>query len=405
MKKIATLVGSAALLAASLVPAIAATYNCTNGTTGPFSNNTCSITNTDHISVNNVNDAYIKNDVDAKSDTGHNSASTNTLGGSIKTGNATANVTVSNVANINTTNITSDLAGGAHNVGANSITGPLSDNNAFITNSFDAYLWNSNTAKVKNDVDVKSETGHNDANTNTGPAVINTGDAWLGLLVATHVNDNLNQISGGAGGSGSNTAENSTTGPFSNNTVSLTNRRSATVNNVNDLYVKNDVDAKADSGHNDANKNTLGGLINTGGAAAGVGVNTEGNINSTLVAMGGFTDNFGANSVTGPGGGGKDPNEVFITNSRDVVVDNWNNKCLSHNADDQFGHTVYWEGEWKRDGCDVRDLGVRNDVDVKTETGKNDANTNTGGGDIMSGFADLWQQVLTHMNDTLTQIY
>src|SRR3989344_2463993 len=104
MKKFATIIGSAALFAVALVPAFAASNDCSNSTTGPFSNNTCSILNTDVVTVNNVNDAKISNKVTAKSSTGGNSASYNTLGGNIVTGDATTNVTVSSVANVNTTN-------------------------------------------------------------------------------------------------------------------------------------------------------------------------------------------------------------------------------------------------------------------------------------------------------------
>ena len=401
MKKFATLIGSAALLGLSLVPAIAATNDCSNSTTGPFSNNTCTIKNIDTITVNNVNDARIRNDVDAKANTGGNSASTNTLGGTIKTGDASLNVTVSNVANINTTNITAALAGAAQNIGSNSITGPYSDNSNWIENRFNADVYNSNTADVKNDVEVKSNTGYNDADLNTGPASIDTGNAWLGLLVGTHINDNLTAIRGGAGGAGSNTAENSTTGPFSNNTVDIFNTHIATVNNVNDMRLRNDVEAKANSGKNDANKNTLGGDIETGDAAAGVGVDTEGNINSTLIAMalGGFT-NHGENSVTGPSPENGDPN-VWIENTRTVTVDNWNNKCLSHNADE-----LEWWNRWEHEEeeCEPENIGVFNDVEVKSDTGRNDADLNTGGGSVLSGFADLMQQVLVHMNDTLTEI-
>jgi len=397
LKKFATLVGSAALFAAALVPAIAATNNCTNSTTGPFSNNTCTILNTDNITVNNVNDARIYNDVDARANTGGNSASTNTLGGTIKTGDASLNVTVSNVANVNTTNITSAFAGGAQNVGGNGITGPYSTNRVLLQNTFDSNVYNSNTADIKNDVDVKSNTGYNDANTNTGPASIDTGDAWLGLVVGNHVNDNLTAIRGGAGGAGSNTAENSTTGPFSSNSVDIFNTFAGYVNNVNDMRVKNEVEAYANTGKNDANKNTLGGEIETGDSAAGVGVDTEGNINSTLIAMamGGF-NNHGENSVTGPDG---DDPDILIQNTRTVTVDNWNNKCQSHNAEDLGG---WW---WRDDeGCEVDEIGVKNDVEVKSDTGNNDADTNTGGGSVLSGFADLMQQVLVHMNDTLTEI-
>lgn len=402
MKKFITLAASAALFAAALVPAIAASNDCSNSTTGPFSNNSCTIKNSDKVDVDNVNDAYVVNNVTANSNSGHNEANLNTLGGTIITGDATTNLVVSTVANINTTNITSG-DGNGNNSGTNGITGPYSNNRVWIENESDIDVWNSNTAQVFNDVYADSNTGYNKANTNTGPASISTGDAWLNLAVLNHVNDNYTQIMGGAGG-GNNVAENLTTGPFSRNSVSIKNKNKADVDNVNDMLVENYVDANSNSGYNEAKTNTLGGEIITGGAAAGVGVSTEGNINTTLIAMalGGF-DNYGSNSVTGPAGEGQDP-YVWIENEREVYVDNWNNKCKSHNADDQFGDWVRWGKHWFRKDCDVTDLGVFNDVYADSDTGYNLANTNTGGGGVLSGYADLLQQVLVHMNDSLTEI-
>lgn len=411
MKKFATLIGSAALFAAAIIPAIAASNECTNSTTGPFSNNTCTILNTDNITVNNVNDAQIKNYVKVKSDTGDNSASYNTLGGAVKTGNAASNVTVSNVANINTTNITAALAGSAQNRGGNAITGPYSDNTSFIGNNFQADVYNSNTASVFNKVEVESETGENNADYNTGPASVDTGNAWASLLLGTHTNDSYTQIMGGAGGTGHNFADNSTTGPFSNNTVTLLNNYRAGVANVNDMQVKNFVDVGAETGENTANKNTLGGEVLTGNAFAGAGVNTEGNVNTTLIAMamGGF-DNEGSNSVTGPNGSG-DPNDVYIANTREILVENWNNKCESHNAD-RLDKPLWWR--WFRgsnfintdhkEECDPENLGVLNDVEAESETGENNSDFNTGGGSVESGFAEMLQQVLTHLNDVLVEI-
>lgn len=416
MKKLATLVGSAVLLAVTIVPALAAGNNCENSTTGPLSNNTCTIINKDKVIVNNVNDAQIVNKVSTNANTGYNSASMNTLGGSITTGNATSNVTVGNVANINTTNVTAGLSANGGNNGSNSITGPMSNNTIWLENKQRVEINNSNTATVFNKVDVDSNTGYNAANTNTGPASVTTGDARLGLRVDTHVNDNYNLIQGSAGG-GSNTAENMTTGPLSNNTVSIFNKYKAIVNNVNDLQVKNFVDAEANTGYNEAKTNTLGGSIDTGDSDAGVGVDTEGNINTTRVAMamGGF-DNNGSNSITGPGGEGPDPS-IYIENTRKVEVNNLNNKCESHNADDRFGgrdhhHRGYGEygtyGDDEHDDdkeeCDVNDLGVFNFVESVSDSGNNAANTNTGGGGVVAGFAGLIEQVLTHLNDTLTEI-
>ena len=118
------------------------------------------------------------------------------------------------------------------------------------------------------------------------------------------------------------------------------------------------------------------------------------------MALGGFT-NHGENSVTGPDPDDEQDPKVWIENKREVVVDNWNNKCESHNADD-----LEWWNPWKhrKEECNPDNIGVFNDVEVDSETGDNEANTNTGGGSVMSGFAELMQQVLVHMNDTLTEI-
>lgn len=407
MKKYAILSGTAVLFAATLMPVFATTpsvgNSCVNTTTGPMSTNTCTIKNTSNVTVNNVNDAVVTNDVTAKANTGGNSASSNTLGGVIHTGSATLNTQVQTIANVNTTKISGGPSAGG-NTSGNQITGPGSVNTTWTENTQDVNVLNSNTAEVNNEVDAKANTGYNDADMNTGPGVIDTGSAQVGLTVKNHVNDNLTEIEAGAGGR-SNTAMNDTTGPFSENSVALFNRSHIAVNNVNDMVVGNDVYAKANTGKNDANKNTLGGDIETDLAKVNLGVETQGNINTTKVeaALGGFT-NSGINSITGPGMPGSQDPSIWIENNQNIVVDNWNNKCKSHNAsrlggllDDIFttNPTV---------GCDPADIGVFNEVDAFTDTGKNDANTNTGEGSIVAGISDLLQSVKVHMNDVYTLI-
>lgn len=386
MKKLATLTGSLALLAWTVLPAIAAGNNCSNGTTGPFASNYCTINNSSNVTVNNVNDAQITNNVTARSNTGGNSASYNTLGGAISTGNATLNATVSSVANINTTTVSGGPSA-SNNSGVNDITGPYSDNRIDISNNRNVDVWNSNTATVNNSVNVTANTGDNNADYNTGPASVMTGNAGLRASVGTHVNDSATGISAGAGGTGGNSGANNTTGPFSTDYVTINNTSDVTVNNVNDLIVGNFVDALANSGRNSASYNTLGGAIGTGNAGANVGVNTEGNINTTTISMlmGGFA-NDGSNGVTGP----YSDNRVDLLNSQNILVDNWNNKCESHNAD--------------RLKCDPSDLGVFNYDNDEANTGDNDSDYNTGGGGVATGLADLVKTLLTHLNDTLTII-
>lgn len=387
MKKLATIAGAAALLAATLVPAFAVN-SCSNSTTGPYSNNTCTVNNSSNVTVNNVNDAQIVNTVRSSSTTGNNSASYNTLGGSITTGNATLNASVGSVANVNTTNVTAGFGGG-NNTGVNEITGPFSNNTAYLNNDYRVDVYNSNTATVNNSVNATADTGSNNADYNTGPAIVRTGNAGLGVGVSNHVNDSLTAVALTGGVSGNNTAGNSTTGPFSFNDATVNNAANVAVNNVNDLQIENAVDVAARTGRNSASYNTLGGDITTGNAGAGVGVNSEGNINTTTVAMAmGSFSNDASSSVTGP----ESINSAYINNEKNVIFDNWNNKCQSHNADDRF------------DDCDVNDLGVFNTIDSVTDAGSNVSDNNTGGGSVMAGWASLFQEVLTHLNDNLNMI-
>lgn len=388
MKKLATLVGAAALLAATLGPALGAGNSCGNATTGPGSNNTCTVNNTSTVAVNNVNDAQINNNVRSYSNTGGNSASNNTLGGSIVTGNASNNTTVGTVANVNTNNVTAGFGGG-NNMGLNEVTGPFSNNNAYLNNLYTVAAQNSNTATVNNNVNVTADTGNNSADNNTGPAAITTGNARLDATVGTHVNDNLTRVAL-SGASGNNTAGNSTTGPFSANSALVNNIATVAVNNVNDLIVDNRVDALANTGRNSASNNTLGGDIATGNAASDVLVDTEGNLNwnDVAMAMGGFSNDASSN-VTGP----DSTNLAYINNVKTVVYDNWNNKCKSHNADDQFGNGT-------AGSCDVTDLGIFNDVDSVADAGNSDADNNTGPGSVMAGWASLVESVLSHLNDS-----
>lgn len=387
MKKIAILAGSVALLAATVLPAIAAN-NCDNGTTGPLSTNYCTINNNSSVKVNNVNDAQIRNNVKAEANSGGNSASYNTLGGSVTTSGASLNASVSNAANILTTTISGGPAASG-NSGVNEITGPFSDNRIEVNNTRRVNVYNSNTATVSNRIDARANTGDNAADYNTGPASVDTGSAALAVSLGNHVNDSATAISAGAGGTGGNSGANNTTGPFSTDYVTINNSSSVRVDNVNDLIVRNLVRALANSGFNSASYNTLGGDISSGNASGNVGVDTEGNIITTTIemAMGGAA-NDASNGVTGP----DSDNRVELLNNQNIVVENWNNKCRSHNAN-RLGRK-----------CHPRKLGVFNQDHDVANTGNNASDYNTGGGSVASGLAELVKTLLTHLNDTLTVI-
>ncbi len=371
MKKFISIAGSMAILAASVLPVFALGNNCVNETTGPLSDNFCTVTNTNKVKVENKNDADITNIVHVSANTGENSASMNTLGGSVVSGNASVNAGISNTANVNTTSVSGGPAASG-NVGNNKVTGPDSLNQIDIANSNDVFVENDNDARVFNKVDASVESGENRANKNTGPAYIHSGDADLAVGVVNRVNDSATAVVGGAGGTGGNQATNQTTGPMSDNFVTMTNDSDVTVDNDNDLDVKNKVFAHVDTGDNSASKNTLGGEIRSGNAVGDLGLETKGNINTTSVtsAMGGFA-NVSGNAVTGP----MSLNQETLTNTQDVEVEN-------HNKD-----------------ADVKNIDIDN-----VETGENRANKNTGGGEVLAGMADLVKRICVYVNDSFTVI-
>lgn len=92
-----------ALLFATAVPTFAA--SCRNKNTGRSSVNTCTATvnKTSTITVNN--NGSVVTELTSTVTTGGNTANNNTGGGSIKTGNATANISVNTVMNQTVLNI------------------------------------------------------------------------------------------------------------------------------------------------------------------------------------------------------------------------------------------------------------------------------------------------------------
>ncbi len=369
MKKLISIAGSVALFAATVFPAIAAN-NCVNDTTGPFAANYCTINNTSTVNVTNTNNATVTNNVTARSNSGNNSASYNTLGGAISTGNATLNGTVSTVANINTTTVSGGPAASG-NSGTNNITGPYSDNRNTINNANTNVVNNVNSASVNNSVNVTADSGSNVADYNTGPASVMTGASRLNVSVGNHLNDSATGISAGAGGTGSNSGFNGTTGPFSTDYNTINNTASATVNNVNSLDLSNVLFALSRSGNNSASYNTLGGTIGTGSAAAGVGLSNEGNINTTTVAlnMGGF-GNSGVSDITGP-----------YSDNRNTLLNNFMVSVANPNSSSV----------------------VNLDHDV-ADSGSNVSDYNTAGGGVVAGWSDLVKSILNHLNDTLNVI-
>ena len=253
---------------------------------GSNSDNSVKLKQDADVSVYQDNYANIKNDVDANAKTGGNDANRNTGGDvTIDTGNATTNVTVSNSANANIANVGGDGHNGGGKLDLLVVgNGSKSDNDIRFTADNDTLITQSNDANIRNYVDANAKTGNNDANDNTGGDVsVTTGNAkaWVGV----DNNVNFNMADADCSCVGDTTAKIADNGSDSDNDIKAKLGGDLDVFQTgNDAYIKNDADANAKTGDNDANRNgggVQGGdpMIDTGNATSNTSVDNSGNVN------------------------------------------------------------------------------------------------------------------------------
>lgn len=314
-----------------------------NVLTGPGSTNNADASDSFIVKEANGNDAKLVNDIFLQSSTGGNSASYNTGGGVIKTGNASATGNIVNLANTNinvsqwlfgVVNIFGTLAGniilpkdagssGSTNPGTtvlteNNNTGPQSDNSSNYENTTAATFENNNSAQVTSNVDAIANSGNNSASVNTGGGSVVTGSTdtavsnttiansntvnedgtvwmvivneagkWVGHILGdpwgVNTASNSLPLTTTTGGSGtqsfSTTSQNSATGPLSDNNASFSSVSDETINSTNNAAIENNIKAIADSGNNKASYNTGAGQIETGDAKVSLNLMNMANTN------------------------------------------------------------------------------------------------------------------------------
>jgi hypothetical protein len=206
----------------------------------------------------------------------------------------------------------------------------------------------SNYADVLNNVSVKSNTGDNEAEDNTGgDIVIETGDSETSVTVSNTLNSNVAQVESCCLGDVE--AKISGNGTDSDNDIDLELENEVELKQYNDATVLNYVDAKSETGDNEAEDNTGGEVsIKTGNASTTVGVSTTANSNSAWVTGGG-EEGGGSLSAIISGNGSDSENEIELELENETELEQ------SNYAD------------------------ILNDVYVKSETGDNEAEDNTGG--------------------------
>ncbi len=340
-KRFTTAIATGAVLLNALAPvALAEEIHVTGN--GAFSNSTVNLSSDNATVVNQSNNANVTNNVSSNASTGGNSASFNTGGDSrIVTGDATTNVDISTAVNLNKAVLEDcgNCEGGDLNVNVTG-NGAYSENDVNVTKDNLVSVSQENDADIDNYVDAKANTGKNDSSFNTGgDSIIVTGDAETNVTVDNKANANLASIGGGTGTSNGSWVNVTGNGAFSDNDVDLNLGSAVVLDQYNNADIHNYINAKANTGKNDAAFNTGGEtVLVTGDATTNVEVDNLVNFNKASVGCDCILGELGVKIA---GNGAYSENDVdadtfnelftFQDNYADLYNDVYGNAKTGHN--------------------------------------------------------------------------
>lgn len=392
-KKIATAAATAAMITQAALPVFAATDLVISGN-GSDSDQEIHVEQHTSTTVVQTNDTDVDNDIDVRANTGGNEADGNTGGGIyVETGDVTADVEVANQVNSNVAAV--ENCGACDGDTSVTIEGNGSDSSshAGLHRESGVEVYQDNNADIDNDVDVKLNSGFNEADDNTGgDVVIATGDVDAKVKVHNAANSNSAMVAG-SGDGGDVDLVISGNGSGSENGIELGLGRYTLLAQANVTDIDNDVDVKGNSGGNEADDNTGGEIaIGTGDVDVKVMVDNMAGFNHAYIDDCCHDDLFAKVS-----GNGEDSDNFIgakLDQNMEVFQDNvcgkgwgWPMPWPGEGFDQKPHH--HWWG-WDRDCFD-------NDVDVKANTGDNAADDNTGepGDDpmIITGDSDVEVEV------------
>src|SRR4030042_2656187 len=390
-----------------------------NSNTGADSNNTSDTTIDNDVETSIDNNADIDNLADVDVNSGDNNADKNTGDGGVSTGDARIDGSVETNANsvslgalecsteCDVIDITSLESG-------NSNTGSGSDNSSSTSLDNDSELGIYNDAGMDNLVMLDANSGDNSASLNTGDGIIDTGDADI-ILTAINAANNINvgyevfnifddqtgdivinfddiALAGLFGGTFS--SSNDTTGADSTNNASTNATNSNTVLIDNEGNIVNNYYLDANTGNNTADKNTGDGSIATGDA--NVVLNLINFLNNVFLGGGGelllgVVNIFGSLSgdivLTGLNGASGTPYSYgFSSGNGTTGADSIND--ASTNLTNDTGISLSNSAE------------VLNNITLDANTGNNNADKNTGSGQINTGNTDVNLNLATITNNT-----
>ncbi len=258
---------------------------------GAGSNNGVAVNQVSTTQVSQTNTANVSNNVNSSANTGGNDANFNTGGNvTVNTGAANVSANVSNNLNSNAASVNCCANNGGTNVEVSG-NGAFSDNQVGVNQTHTTAVSQGNAANVNNNVNGKANTGYNDAGFNTGGDVtVSTGKASVHSDVSTQANTNWAHVGSDMPmvGTGNDVSLKIVgNGAGSENTIGATLANTTALTQSNEANVNNNVDAKANSGKNDANFNTGGDVvIHTGNAEITTDVDNAVNFNAADVDCG-----------------------------------------------------------------------------------------------------------------------
>lgn len=350
-----------------------------NSQTGANSENNMAVSEESYDTTAVNNNAVINNEVSAQAITGQNNANKNTGAGNIQTGDANIEVTAINVANttvkdgslfIAVVNVFGDwfgdlLYGGSSLLAAtggqaptvtvdasNAVTGAESTNEVEVDVNRRQEVSIDNQADINTLLEANIETGGNKANRNTLGGGIETGDGLLVLhsrAVANLTGVVMDPVAGLIVN-----GLNDTTGFESQNKIKVRLNEERLLTIDNEANVSTIFWALANTGNNEASQNTTGGSILTGMIDANVGI---GNLVNQIMLAAGWDENDRqietqlTNLLTGAASENENDVEAFY----DLLAEVANQGVID------------------------------NIVDLILNTGGNETNKNTGGGEILTG--------------------
>ncbi len=339
--------------------------NTTNlSNTGSGITTTTSANGTDSLFISQGNTALIHQGTNAKASTGNNRARGNIaiggIAGGIITGNASIDTNYLVAANGNVAIVGGTSSNGGPGSGAsiyilnsgnmmNATSASNQNHYLVVTNENRALIAQtcgvpeSSLGRIVNASSCISNTGGNDSSrgiaVNGDAGVIETGDAVVNVNMAAVANSNTTTVNNNGAGCGDTNTDMLNSGDDVTTTNSTNCNDSTTVNSENDATVRQEVNAKAITGNNTANRNIAingnAGVIKTGNAIINVTMTAQVNDNNTTINEPSASLNSDANTTNIINTGDDVTTNTTNNNTTNVTVNTTNSLTLEQevNAD------------------------------------------------------------------------